>query len=54
MFQTNVSASAPVVPMISARDISFYDALALICESVGYKFEVSGEIVIVKPSDAKP
>ena len=40
--------------MISARDISFYDALALICESVGYKFEVSGEIVIVKPSDAKP
>ena len=45
---------APVVPMIAASDISLYDALKIVCESVGYEFTVSGGIVIVKPKGVKP
>ncbi|MCR5413174.1 MAG: hypothetical protein K6F50_00410 [Kiritimatiellae bacterium] len=37
----------PVIPMITASDISFYEALKLVCESVDYKFKVQGQIVMV-------
>ena len=39
------------IPMISASDISFYDALKLVCESVDYKFKVQGPIVMVMQKD---
>ena len=32
--------SAPTIPMIEASDISFYDALTLVCQSIDYTFEV--------------
>ena len=41
----------PVIPMITASDISFYDALKLVCESVEYKFTVQGPIVMVMHKD---
>ena len=42
----------PVIPMISASDISFYDALKLVCEQVDYKFTVKGPIVMVMHKNA--
>ena len=39
----------PVVPQLSAHDISFYDALKLVCESVDYRFIVRNGEVIVQP-----
>ena len=37
----------PPIPKITASDISFYDALKLVCDSVDYKFIVRGPIVMV-------
>ena len=37
----------PMIPNISVNNISFYEALKLVCDSVGYKFRVQGSIVIV-------
>lgn len=45
-------AGLPVIPIITASDISFYDALKLVCESVQYKFKVQGPMVIVMHKDA--
>ena len=44
-------AGVPVIPMITASDITFYDALKLVCESVDYKFKVQGPIVMVMQKD---
>ncbi len=41
----------PVIPMITASDVSFYDALKLVCDSVDYKFTVQGPIVMVMHKD---
>ena len=41
----------PVIPMLTASDITFYDALKLVCESVDYKFTVQGPIVMVMQKD---
>jgi len=41
----------PVIPMIAANDITFYDALKLVCETVEYKFKVQGPIVMVMHKD---
>ena len=43
-----------MVPEFKVEDVSFYDALALVCESVDYEFSVSDGIVTVKPKEAKP
>ena len=40
-------AGVPVIPMITASDITFFDALKLVCESVNYKFKVQDSIVLV-------
>lgn len=37
----------PMIPNISVNNISFYEALKLVCDSVGYKFKVQGSVVIV-------
>lgn len=42
----------PVIPAISARNIAFDEALKLVCESVGCKFSVRGNIVFVDLSDS--
>ncbi len=36
-----------VITAISASDISFYDALKLVCDTVDYKFVVNGSVVMV-------
>ena len=41
----------PVIPMIAANDITFYEALKLVCETVEYKFKVQGPIVMVMHKD---
>lgn len=41
----------PVIPMITASDVSFYEALKLVCDSVKYKFKVQGKIVMVMQKD---
>ena len=44
-------SGVPVIPMITASDVSFYEALKLVCDSVGYKFKVQGKIVMVMQKD---
>lgn len=39
----------PVIPMITANDISFYDALMFVCESVDYKFFINDSDIVVMP-----
>ena len=39
------------IPTISAGDLSFYEALKLVCDSVNYKFVIRGEVVMVMPKD---
>ena len=39
------------IQTITASDISFYEAMKLVCESVNYKFIVRGQVVMVMPSD---
>ena len=48
VLRTNPEVSAPTIPMIKASDISFYDALKLVCECIDYTFEVlPGPVVVV-------
>ena len=47
----NGQTGVPVIPMITASDVSFYEALKLVCDSVGYKFKVQGKIVMVMHKD---
>ena len=41
----------PPIPNILARDISFYEALRLVCESVNYKFKVKGQMIMIMHKD---
>lgn len=45
--ETSSQHGLPMIPNISVNNISFYEALKLVCESVGYKFKVQGSIVTV-------
>ena len=47
----SAQSGVPVIPMITASDVSFYEALKLVCDSVGYKFKVQGKIVMVMQKD---
>ena len=44
-----MNGDMPEIPNISAKNISFYEALTLVCELVGYTFVVDGSIVSVMP-----
>jgi hypothetical protein len=41
----------PMIPKITATDISFYDALNLVCECVEYRFEIANGTIVVLPKD---
>ena len=41
----------PIIPQITATDISFYDALNLVCECVDYRFEIANGTIVVLPKD---
>jgi general secretion pathway protein D len=50
----NANASSnglPPIQTITASDISFYEALKLVCDSVDYKFIVRGPVVMVMHKD---
>lgn len=50
--ETSVSLiGVPVIPQITATDISFYDALNLVCECVDYRFEIANGTIVVLPKD---
>ena len=48
---SGVASNGPAIPQIAASDISFYDALMLVCECVDYRFEIRHGHVYVLPSD---
>lgn len=41
----------PIIPQITATDITFYDALNLVCECVEYRFEIANGTIVVLPKD---
>jgi len=45
------NTGAPVIPAMSARFISLYDALKLVCDVTDMKFTISGNIVMVIPKN---
>lgn len=45
------NAEVPSIPFIATGTISLWDALNLVCLSTGYKFEISGSVINVIPSD---
>ena len=45
------SNGLPPIPTITASDITFHEALKLVCDSVDYKFIVRGSVVMVMPKD---
>ena len=49
--ESSGQAGVPVIPMITASDVSFYEALKLVCDSVNYKFKVQGKIILVMQKD---
>ena len=48
---TTSSNGLPPIPTITASDITFYEALKLVCDSVDYKFIVRGPVVMVMQKD---
>ena len=45
------ASGLPPIPTINAGNISFYEALKLVCDSVDYKFIVRGPVVMVMQKD---
>ena len=45
--ESSAPAGVPQIPLMTASDISLYDALKLVCETVEFKFTVKGPIVMV-------
>jgi len=41
----------PTLLVFNAKKIPFYDALKLLCDAVGYTFEVCNSIIVVKPEE---
>ena len=41
----------PPIPTITASDITFYEAMKLVCDSVDYKFIIRGPVVMVMHKD---
>jgi|GEM_PF-4402870 len=52
----SATTGLPVIPAMSARSITLYDALKLVCDVTGMKFRIIGNIVMIVPrtdSDAQ-
>jgi len=49
---TPPDGSSPPLSTVRAADITLYDALGLLCESAGYRFEIAGDWVVLKRRDA--
>ena len=51
-FVLRMNGDMPEIPTLTAKDISFYDAMKLICESIGYTFVVEGSFVSVMSKES--
>ena len=49
--ESSTANGLPPIPTIQASDITFHEALKLVCDSVEYKFIVRGSVVMVMPKD---
>jgi general secretion pathway protein D len=45
----STTTGIPSIPAISARFLSLYDSLKLVCDVTGMKFRISGKIVMIVP-----
>ena len=52
--ESNDDSGIPVLPRISVRDISLYDALSLICKTTGTEFNLRGGIIMLTPVGEVP
>ncbi|HPL26382.1 MAG TPA: hypothetical protein PLV44_12230 [Myxococcota bacterium] len=43
--------NAPVIPKMSARFISLYDAISLVCDTTGYTFDLRNGFVLIAPGE---
>ena len=50
-FAVPANSYAPVVPKLSVRFITLYDAITLVCDVTGYKFDARCGFVMITPSD---
>lgn len=50
--EESVPLGSQVVPKIEVSNISSYDALRLVCEAVGYKWNIEDGVVVVRPMGA--
>jgi len=48
---SNHNNRVPVIPALSARYISLYDVLKLVCDVTGYKLRLRGGLVMIVPFD---
>lgn len=50
-FAATTNSEAPVIPKLSARFISLYDVIALVCDTTGYTFSMRGGFVMITPRE---
>jgi len=50
-FAAPTNSNAPVIPKLSARCISLYDAITLVCDTTGYMFSMRGGFVSITPRE---
>jgi len=50
-FAAKTRCEAPVIPHISARFITLYDAIRLVCDATGYRLDTRRGLVIITPQD---
>ena len=50
-FAVRAINEAPVIPKLSARFISLYDVIALVCDTTGYTFSMRGGFVSITPKE---
>lgn len=55
-FAAPANSDAPVLPKLSARFITLYDALTLVCDVTGYTLHLRGGLVMITPrvDDVEP
>jgi len=52
LLRAGMGADMPEIPAFKAKDISFYDAMKRVCDSIGYMFVVSDSIVVIESKEA--
>ena len=50
-FASTANSAVPVIPKLSARFITLYDAINLVCDATGYTFNIRGGVVMITPRE---